>query len=297
MELYEGINSIRKMKGLSVNQIVGDKLSKSTYYRYVNGDSDISSELFMYLLKNLKITLEELQFYCYGAEFKPERKLMIQLKKSYMRKNYEHLQALTIKCRNYYHASDDIVFLHIEALIQILLARLQNKPLNIKENLLYKYLFNIESWGHYEISFFNNSLHYFDKETVDILLPRVIQKLNWYHNINENSNENVRLIANVIIYYLQLQDIKKATYYIDLLNNITIAEEMAFEKIVIKFFNSINHDLLTRNGSFQTARKDLEILKLLNMNLYLKMFTNLLDKLEILIPEELEHENPDCSLH
>ncbi|UPQ86530.1 hypothetical protein M0R79_03910 [Ignavigranum ruoffiae] len=297
MELYEGINSIRKMKGLSVHQIVGDKLSKSTYYRYVNGENDISSEMFVYLLRKLKISLEELQFYCYGDEFKPERKLMLQLQKSYMRENCQQLHALKIKCQNYFRSTNDIVFQHIEALIEILIARLQDKAIIIKDNRLYKYLFNIESWGHYEISFFNNSLHYFDKETLDILLPRVIQKLNWYHHLDENSNENVRLIANVIIFYLQLKDIKKASYYIDFLNNISITEEMVFEKIVINFFNRLQTDLLNRDYSFKTARNNLEIMKMLNMQLYLKMFTNLLNKLEILIPKEHEHEIPDCSLH
>ncbi|WP_370650311.1 helix-turn-helix domain-containing protein [uncultured Clostridium sp.] len=49
-----------KSKNISLADTLGYKLSKSSYYRYINGESDLNSRNFLDILDNLKISLEEL---------------------------------------------------------------------------------------------------------------------------------------------------------------------------------------------------------------------------------------------
>lgn len=55
----------------------------------------------------------------------------------------------------------------LASLTEVLLARLEHKNIDLKENELYKYLVKTETWTRYELVMFNNSMFYFDAEALN----------------------------------------------------------------------------------------------------------------------------------
>lgn len=66
MNTYEAISFLRKNKNISISETIGNSLSKSSYYRYVNGKSDLYSENLLGILGNLHVSLEEVFLYVMG---------------------------------------------------------------------------------------------------------------------------------------------------------------------------------------------------------------------------------------
>lgn len=132
---------------------------------------------------------------------------------------------------------------------------------------------------------FNNSMSYFDKEAIDILLPKVTTNIHWYNELQQDINENVRLISNAIIYYYLHYDIDKAIYYTEYIKQISLKEYMAFEKLLILILTHIKDDILLHDFSFKKTYDFLNILTTLEMSQYSYLFHDLLNKLTSLYSE------------
>ena len=77
MEVFEAISYIRKSKNISLADTLGNKLSQSSYYRYINGDSDLYSQNFLHILYNLRISLDEVNLMRTGYREQKEKILLI----------------------------------------------------------------------------------------------------------------------------------------------------------------------------------------------------------------------------
>lgn len=234
--------------------------------------------MFIHLLKRLKISLDELEYFCNEADYYPERKILIQIRDAYLKQDINALNKIALMCQKNYKNNIDL--LHFESFVHLLLSKMTNTEINFQETYLFKYLINIETWSHYEIVLFNNALHHFDIETLNLLLPNVIKDFNWYSELQQDMNETVQLISNAVIYFYLHDDLNKAFYYTDYLNKITLKEQMTFEKLFVKLFISIENDILMNDPTFNKSRKVIDIFKTLDMTQHYKLVVNLLKKLE-----------------
>ena len=182
MEIYEAVATLRKDKNIKIEEAIGNSMSRASFNRYINGKTDLYTSHFLELLEKLHISLEEIEFMCNGYTDNVEKQLMKELKHAFEDQNIHELNFILQHCRNEYALDKNVLYSHLASLTEVLLARLEHKNIDLKENELYKYLVKTETWTRYELVMFNNSMFYFDAEALKQILPKAINKLAYYIN-------------------------------------------------------------------------------------------------------------------
>lgn len=90
-------SEIRRSKNIPIKHIVGETISESQYYRFVNGDSEISFSKFLFLLDQINITLEEFSYTALNYT-DPLKKGMLSIKEYFEKQDINSL----IKLREYF---------------------------------------------------------------------------------------------------------------------------------------------------------------------------------------------------
>lgn len=280
MEVFEAVSYIRKSKNISLADTLGNELSKSSYYRYINGDSDLYSQNFLNILYNLRISLDEVNLMRTGYKEQTEQTLLIKVKQAFDAQNVEELKMLKKHCRILAESEANIVFAHLHSLVELLVNRLLKKNIDVTKTEIFQYLIKTETWSRYELVLFNNSLFYFDSEAVNQILPRAIDKLINFQKMNPYANEAVILLANAIIFFLKEKNEARALHYIDTANQLYLTEEQAYERLLIKCLSSIKKIVLNNSEGFEEITVYLKIMETLEMNNLLEMFNKLISELE-----------------
>ncbi|WP_314065349.1 Rgg/GadR/MutR family transcriptional regulator [uncultured Vagococcus sp.] len=242
MKLGETIELVRKGKGISIKDVIGNQISRSAYYRFVNDEADTSTSNLNYLLDTLNISLEELGNLGYSGENVDLQQISYQIKDAFEGKNVEKLQQIKKLYRgNEFFTSKEH---HLFCLADILIRRLENKKIDIYENDLYQYLISIESWTHYEIVLYNNIMYAFPPEVNKLILEKAIIGMKEYSLKTRYKNELFRLLANSVILFLFSNDIKEAWKYVLKMNEVSLTEDAIFERIMKVIINGIVEKIL-----------------------------------------------------
>lgn len=280
MEYHEVVSHIRKSKNITIDETIGKKFSRSSYYRYINGTSDLYSQSFLDILKNLNVSLSEIEFISNQYAEPEDKIIMKRIKISFERKDLNELNFLQEKADNLFKSNSNIVYKHLESLIYILTHRLSKKDIDIQKTTLFNYLIKTETWSRYELVLFNNSLFYFNKQSVEQILPRAINKLSLYHKINPYANEAIRLITNAVIFFLKEYDTNQAIKYINVAENFSLTEEQLYEKLLVKLLSSIKKILTGDPEGHASINTYLDIMKELDMKNLEQMTNSLIQNLK-----------------
>ncbi|NCA66980.1 MAG: hypothetical protein EOM87_02835, partial [Clostridia bacterium] len=141
----------------------------------------------------------------------------------------------------------------------------QDKNIDLKENELYKYLVKTETWTRYELVMFNNSMFYFDAEALKQILPKAINKLAYYKEINPYANEGFRLLINAIIAFISKNEIHQALIYIRILEKHPLNEDQAYEALLQKFLIGVKLILIDDSKGDEVVKDCIQTMQFLNM--------------------------------
>lgn len=115
------------------------------------------------------------------------------------------------------------VYHHVYLLCSIYISRLNNYP--IEKNIvndLKKYLISVDTWTHYEILLFNNSMFIFDIEFIELVINKSINSIEKYKTIRDYTNESFGMLLNVMNIYLSSKKIEKANKLFQVLTNLDL---------------------------------------------------------------------------
>lgn len=281
MVLSKTIAKIRKEKNLTVNDLIRDNMSKSSYNRFAAGKADIHSHYFIELLKRLHVTLTELEYIDRGYVPKDINIYLSRIKKFFNKRDANALKGIIKILESEYSKIHNTEYQHLIGLCEILIARLNHYKLDMNQNILYRYLINTSSWTRYEIILFNNSLFYIGPETLSILLSNALKHVHELDDLNPQVVEGFRLLSNAIISLLYQQEPTLALYYISKLEEFQVKEEHVYERILLLFFKGIRKKLegyseIEYNKEFN---KLYFILDVLQMEEQKRIFKNAIAKL------------------
>ena len=277
MEIYEAVATLRKDKNIKIEEAIGNSMSRASFNRYINGKTDLYTSHFLELLEKLHVSLEEIEFMCNGYTDNVEKQLMKELKHAFEDQNIHELNFILQHCRNEYALDKNVLYSHLASLTEVLLARLEHKNIDLKENELYKYLVKTETWTRYELVMFNNSMFYFDAEALKQILPKAINKLAYYKEINPYANEGFRLLINAIIAFISKNEIHQALIYIRILEKHPLNEDQAYEALLQKFLIGVKLILIDDSKGDEVVKDCIQTMQFLNMEKMASMSTGLIE--------------------
>lgn len=265
MEIYEAISLIRKNKNIKVSDVIGQNMARSTFNRYINGETDLYSYNLIQILDSLRVSLDEVIFIANDYADSEQNQLLKDISISFEKRDLNQLKYWRDYCENRYNKKGNILYNHLKGLSEVLIHRLCNKEIEINNNSLYAYLIKTETWTRYEIIMFNNAMFYFNKEAVKRILPRATNRLGRYRDFNHYTDESYRLLTNAIVFFLQNNEIKEALHYIKILEKIELTENQVFERLIAKLFRGFRLLIINSSEADDEIKDCFKIMDLLGL--------------------------------
>lgn len=275
MNFGQTVEFIRHQKNISIKQLCGDYLSRQTYYRFVKDEVDISSKKLFYILNNLNINVDEFLFICNNFQLSKEFSDMQKIKFYFENNHIENLKDLLNSYSNRLSVKEEILF----SLISVLICRLTGGKACAEEKTLREYLINIETWTHYETVLFNNSMFIFDNEFIELVFAKVNYNIDKYSTLRYYGNESIRMFINMIILYIDRQDVKKAQQTLNSIQKIELHDDCLYEKSCILFFSNVLDFLNKKTNSLNDCSSVITFFKTVGSTSISTMFELYLENL------------------
>lgn len=280
MELGETISMIRKEKNISIKDLCGEHLSRSAYTRFANGETDTSANNFLYFLEQLHVTLNEFMFIQNDYSLSKVEIYLLNLNSSLLNGNAIEIEKIQKECELLSENKKD-KYWHIALLCDIYVSRLCNEPFKKEVVIQIKdYLMNVDTWTHYEISLFNNSMFIFDIEVIELLLNRVLSNLERYRMIRNYTNESFLMLLNVLNIYLSSGEITRATKLFNILSSQELSEDYVKERLTLQFWKGIMLLIVQKNSDgHEIVKRVLDTCDFLGSQSYKTALNNLYEYL------------------
>ncbi|HFE9853008.1 TPA: hypothetical protein ACGBG5_003582 [Enterococcus faecalis] len=276
MELGETISQLRKEKNISIKDLCSDRLSRSAYTRFINNETDTSSTNFLFFLDRLQVSLNEFMFVKNDYKLSENERYMIKLQIFYLDENLLELEKIEKDCAFLSKSIND-TFKHLSLLSNIYQSRIKNKPIdiNIIEHLK-NYLINVDTWTHYEIILFNNSMFIYNIEFIELILRRATSGLDRYHPIRSYTSESFAMLSNVLNIYLSSKELHKANKLFKNMISKELPEDLVRERLHLAFYDALITLILHKDSSGHIKiQQVLNICDFLNMDNSYKGYSKL----------------------
>lgn len=210
---------IRKNKGITQEKICSKYISRSTLSKFENEKSNISLDLYIYLLDSIDMSHEEFN-YIANDYVKDTKTDIIESFFSIM-SNHEvsKLKKLKEKCNVYLSKKSSIAISNISEVIssQLQLLNCKNsKPSCLSKIWLSKTwdrLEKLDEWYLHEIKIINCCLFFFPLKTTQFICEKLEKTLNKYDNHLNILPLKISIFSNLTLLFLQNNEKKYATYY------------------------------------------------------------------------------------
>lgn len=272
MDFGKAISNIRRNKHISIQQITNNTITKSSYNRFVNGETQPSVNSFLTLLKNLHVSFEEFLYISRG--YKPDyfNEIAMQIRDATITRNIPLMQEIHATISTYAQQNPhNQTYLHLKCVTTLILNSLQNEPFDQEsKKILLDYLLKCDVWTHYEHTLFNSVIFIFDPSAVNAMEKRIIRNLDSYELMHIYGNESFRSLCVILAFDISHQDLMSAIKVVSKLANFSLHGDMLFEKTLYKLFSGIVFLLSGQSIGLQNIKEAIQIMQLTDSKDYLK---------------------------
>ena len=272
MDFGKAISNIRRNKHISIQQITNNTITKSSYNRFVNGETQPSVNSFLTLLQNLHVSFEEFLYISRG--YKPDyfNEIAMQIRDATITRNIPLMQEIHATISTYAQQNpNNQTYLHLKCVTTLILNSLQNEPLDQEsKKILLNYLLKCDVWTHYEPTLFNSVIFIFEPSAVNAMEKRIIRNLDSYELMHIYGNESFRSLCVILAFDISHQDLMAAIKVVSKLANFSLHADMLFEKTLYKLFSGIVFLLSGQSIGLQNIKEAIQIMQLTDSKDYLK---------------------------
>ena len=262
MDFGKAISNIRRNKHISIQQITNNTITKSSYNRFVNGETQPSINSFLTLLQNLHVSFEEFLYISRG--YKPDyfNEIAMQIRDATITRNIPLMQEIHATISTYAQQNpNNQTYLHLKCVTTLILNSLQNEPLDQEsKKILLNYLLKCDVWTHYEHTLFNSVIFIFEPSAVNAMEKRIIRNLDSYELMLIYGNESFRSLCVILAFDISHQDLMAAIKVVSKLANFSLHADMLFEKTLYKLFSGIVFLLSGQSIGLQNIKEAIEII-------------------------------------
>ena len=207
---------LRESRKISLRKATGGRFSVSLLSRFENGQSEISAQKLFAALENIHANVEELLFLARDFHHDANSEFRNQLFKAVNPKDLTSLHTLyqreyqqipfskdkqehilnAILIKSYMKAIDETVTLTSE-----------------EERVLHDYLFSVEIWGLYELSFFSSCSPLLSVQLLTKYTREMLRKSDFLQGVGKNRNMMHTLLLNGFMACIEAGDFTNALYF------------------------------------------------------------------------------------
>lgn len=290
MEVWEIVERVRKLKGISISEICGDEVSRSVYDRFVKNEADTTVSKLTYFLDRINLDYDELKIFNYPENVNEINHMMKEIQTAFLAKDTDELLRIANFCKvrqsNPRKREENLI-----SLCELLVARLKGEPFDAVETNVYQYLINSHTWTHYELILFNNCMFVFTPDFVDLILERAIMSLSMYKDSKDGRSESFRMLVNAIVYFIQSGERTYAWKYLEKMDEFHLDEDMYFEANLRLFLHGIWETLRGNEEGKIKVKQSLMVCEYLSSKQYQQMNYELLLFVEQRFDVDFELEN------
>ncbi|MBS4750039.1 hypothetical protein KG091_02985 [Carnobacteriaceae bacterium zg-ZUI78] len=276
MQTGELIQYLRKSKNFSIKDICQDKLSSSSYHRFVKGEHEISFDAVLYLLEHLHVDLDEFLFLKRDYQNFPLKNILTNSLGSYHQEEIQHIRSQAY----HFSAYDNDTYHHLGLLCDVILTQHESALYQLKQ-----YLVKVETWTTYEMLLFDCLIPYLDTPFINIVYKNCINGLKRYEHLDQYSHEYIQTAFHLVIFFLHHQDIRHARNIFQSMLSQRLHEPFIFERLHLKFLKSIFLCLEKDVTAQEMMKHVFSVCDFLDIPYYQKRYITILNQLQTVYPE------------
>ena len=249
---------LRESRKISLRKATGGRFSASLLSRFENGQSEISAQKLFAALENIHANVEELLFLARDFHHDANSEFRNQLFKAVNPKDLTSLHTLyqreyqkipfskdkqehilnSILIKSYMKAIDETITLTSE-----------------EERVLHDYLFSVEIWGLYELSFFSFCSPLLSVQLLTKYTREMLRKSDFLQGVGKNRNMMHTLLLNGFMACIEVDDFTNALYFKKQIEKNFFEENETYFRIVYLWAEGL---LDSKQGRVEDGQRKME---------------------------------------
>ena len=249
---------LRESRKISLRKATGGRFSASLLSRFENGQSEISAQKLFAALENIHANVEELLFLARDFHHDANSEFRNQLFKAVNPKDLTSLHTLyqreyqkipfskdkqehilnSILIKSYMKAIDETITLTSE-----------------EERVLHDYLFSVEIWGLYELSFFSSCSPLLSVQLLTKYTREMLRKSDFLQGVGKNRNMMHTLLLNGFMACIEVDDFTNALYFKKQIEKNFFEENETYFRIVYLWAEGL---LDSKQGRVEDGQRKME---------------------------------------
>ena len=249
---------LRESRKISLRKATGGRFSASLLSRFENGQSEISAQKLFAALENIHANVEELLFLARDFHHDANSEFRNQLFKAVNPKDLTSLHTLyqreyqkipfskdkqehilnAILIKSYMKAIDETITLTSE-----------------EERVLHDYLFSVEIWGLYELSFFSFCSPLLSVQLLTKYTREMLRKSDFLQGVGKNRNMMHTMLLNGFMACIEVDDFTNALYFKKQIEKNFFEENETYFRIVYLWAEGL---LDSKQGRVEDGQRKME---------------------------------------
>lgn len=249
---------LRESRKISLRKATGDDFSASLLSRFENGKSEISAQKLFVALENIHANVEELLFLARGFHQDANSEFRNQLFKTVNPKDLTSLHTLYQREYQQIPFSKD----KQEHILNAILIKSYMKAIDEKitltseeERVLHDYLFSVEIWGLYELSFFSSCSPLLSVQLLTKYTREMLRKSDFLQGVGKNRNMMHTLLLNGFMTCIEADDFTNALYFKKQIEKNFFEENETYFRIVYLWAEGL---LDSKQGRVEDGQRKME---------------------------------------
>lgn len=239
MKIGSSFKHVRKDKNMTQKEVARDILSVAQLSKFENNKTEISASKLFQLLDRVNVSLTEFQIIYLNDDLYNQSVIIDEIAEAYYQKNLFRLQSLNQKQLELYETFGNSRFYHNQIWIQQCIRHIQDLTFDKNEmDKIFFYLMNVENWGSYEITLFNNLSFAFTLNQLKHLSKTATKKIYIYSEkgvFSDLHHLTATLIGNLASIFIDHDELDFANELLIETNNLLKNTDFLNEKIHQQF--------------------------------------------------------------
>ena len=249
---------LRESRKISLIKATGGRFSASLLSRFENGQSEISAPKLFAALENIHANVEELLFLARDFHHDANSEFRNQLFKAVNPKDLTSLHTLYQREYQKIPFSKD----KQEHILNAILIKSYMKAIDVtvtltseEERVLHDYLFSVEIWGLYELSFCSSCSSLLSVQLLTKYTREMLRKSDFLQGVGKNRNMMHTLLLNGFMACIEVDDFTNALYFQKQIEKNFFEENETYFRIVYLWAEGL---LDSKQGRAESGQRKME---------------------------------------
>ena len=249
---------LRESRKISLRKATGGRFSASLLSRFENGQSEISAQKLFAALENIHANVEELLFLARDFHHDANSEFRNQLFKAVNPKDLTSLHTLYQREYQKIPFSKDKQVHILNAILIKSYMKAIDETITLtseEERVLHDYLFSVEIWGLYELSFFSFCSPLLSVQLLTKYTREMLRKSDFLQGVGKNRNMMHTLLLNAFMACIEVDDLTNALYFKKQIEKNFFEENETYFRIVYLWAEGL---LDSKQGRVEEGQRKME---------------------------------------